>query len=261
MKLKHFLQVWLDSHVQHRPSPMETILLSDENDRRNGSFYMTNRSAYTMSKMECPPESLRKLGQDSLQVTLHLDQDDDGTCIHATECHIQFPIDASKEYAYLSINQGVNIQLTTFLDCREFKWLCVAGVFLDDENNRITITQTAIALDDRFPLVEVESRSNGFQWSRITDRLTVVRWSILNFCPVNADGPISLREYAEKLRCNVNPKDSEEALCAKIQSGLEQALGNLRDQFRSRFKLEPTTMGSRDFAMESRAHGNDDQDA
>ncbi|CAK4366797.1 unnamed protein product, partial [Aphanomyces euteiches] len=98
-------------------------------------------------------------------------------------------------------------------------------------------------------------------FQRITDRLTVVRWSILNFCPVNADGPISLREYAEKLRCNVNPKDSEEALCAKIQSGLEQALGNLRDQFRSRFKLEPTTMGSRDFAMESRAHGNDDQDA
>ncbi|KAH9109820.1 hypothetical protein AeMF1_015200 [Aphanomyces euteiches] len=256
---------------------METILLSDENDRRNGSFYMTNR-AYTMSKMECPPESLRKL-EDFLEVKIHLDEDDRGTCVLATECHIQFTVDANFEnvaktwwFDLVESNPLVEASvLERFEDhimylkheysSYKYRRLCVAVVFLDDENNRITITQTAIALDERFPFVEGESRSNGFQWSdcltqRITDRLTVVRWSILNFCPVNADGPISLREYAEKLRCNVNPKDSEEALVAKIQSGLEQALGNLRDQFCSRcrrFKLEPTTMGSRDFAMESRS--------
>ncbi|KAH9105555.1 hypothetical protein AeMF1_018677 [Aphanomyces euteiches] len=161
---------------------METILLSDENDRRNGSFYMTNR-AYTMSKMECPPESLRKLGQDSLQVKLHLDQDDDGTCIHATECHIQFPIDANFEnvaktwwFDLLESSPLVTSKIVERFDQHvvyvkqehtklKFKWLCVVGVFLDDENNRITITQTAIALDERFPFVEGESRSNGFQWS------------------------------------------------------------------------------------------------
>ncbi|KAH9148875.1 hypothetical protein AeRB84_007913, partial [Aphanomyces euteiches] len=220
--------------------------------------------------------------EDFLEVKIHLDEDDRGPCIYAIESHVPFTVDANFEnvaktwwFDLVESNPLVEASvLERFEDhimylkheysSYKYRRLCVAGVFLDRDQDRITITQTAIALDDRFPLVEVESRSNGFQWivfQRITDRLTVVRWSISNFCPVNADGPISLREYAEKLRCNVNPKDSEEALCAKIQSGLEQALGNLRDQFRSRFKLEPTTMGSRDFAMESRAHGNDDQDA
>ncbi|CAK4071484.1 unnamed protein product [Aphanomyces euteiches] len=46
----------------------------------------------------------------------------------------------------------------------KYKRLLVAGVFLDDENDRITITQTGISLDERFPFREGETRSNGIQW-------------------------------------------------------------------------------------------------
>ncbi|KAF0721697.1 hypothetical protein Ae201684P_010487 [Aphanomyces euteiches] len=57
---------------------------------------MTNR-AYNMSKEECPPQSLRDLVDDSVQVRRHLDEDDHGACIAAFECHVQFTIDANFE--------------------------------------------------------------------------------------------------------------------------------------------------------------------
>ncbi|CAK4226079.1 unnamed protein product [Aphanomyces euteiches] len=46
----------------------------------------------------------------------------------------------------------------------KFKRLSLAGVFLDEEKDRITITQTGITLDEQFPFVEGENRSNGMQW-------------------------------------------------------------------------------------------------
>ncbi|KAG9411136.1 hypothetical protein AC1031_016789 [Aphanomyces cochlioides] len=116
----------------------------------------------------------------------------------------------------------------------KYKRFCVAGIFLDNENDRITITQTGIALDDRFPFQGGESRTNGCQWivfQHVTDRLTIVRWSILNFCPVNNKGPLSLRETARNMRCSVSSKDSEGTLIAKIHSASEEVLENLRDQF------------------------------
>ncbi|CAK4756015.1 unnamed protein product [Aphanomyces euteiches] len=142
----------------------------------------------------------------------------------------------------------------------KFKRLSLAGVFLDEEKDRITITQTGIALDEQFPFVEGENRSNGMQWivfQHITDRLTQVRWSVMNFCPVNANGPLSLRETAQYMQYPVHPNDSEELLLLKIQSGFETILTNLRDEFRqrsSRFKLEPITLGFRDFPIESLSH-------
>ncbi|CAK4281681.1 unnamed protein product [Aphanomyces euteiches] len=139
--------------------------------------------------------------------------------------------------------------------------LCLAGIVMDEEKDRITITQTGIATDDRFPFQDGESRSNGFQWvvfQHVTDNLTLVRWSLLNFCPVNAKGPLSLSEMARNLRCAVRPNDSKESILMKIHIAVEGALGNLRDQFRhrcGRFRLEPpSTMGSRNFSMESLRH-------
>ncbi|CAK4163349.1 unnamed protein product [Aphanomyces euteiches] len=142
----------------------------------------------------------------------------------------------------------------------KFKRLSLAGVFLDEEKDRITITQTGITLDEQFPFVEGENRSNGMQWivfQHITDRLTQVRWSVMNFCPVNANGPLSLRETAQYMQYPVHPNDSEELLLLKIQSGFETILTNLHDEFRqrcSRFKLEPITLGFRDFPIKSLSH-------
>ncbi|CAK4116566.1 unnamed protein product, partial [Aphanomyces euteiches] len=137
----------------------------------------------------------------------------------------------------------------------QYKRLMVAGVFLDEAKDRITITQTGIAFDERFPFTEGESRANGTQWvifQHVTDRLTIVRWSTLNHCPVNANGPLSVEETALNMRISLTENESEESILAKIHSGCELVLMNLRDQFLrrcSRFKLEPITLGSRDFPL------------
>ncbi|KAH9148480.1 hypothetical protein AeRB84_008181 [Aphanomyces euteiches] len=279
--LKRFLQDWLASQSpqKNRPSPMETTLLQDEKGRTSGSLYMTNR-AFKMSNLEFPPELVHEDVEDYVEVKLHLDEDDHGTCIHAVECHVQFTIDANFENVaktwWFDLVESTPLLTSTIVEKfkenimyvsqehtrAKVKRLTIAGAFMDEEKDRITITQTGIALDERFPFVEGENRSNGMQWvvfQHITDRLTLVRWTIVNFCPVNANGPLSLSEVAEFLQYRVYPNDSEESLLVKIQSGFDNILTNLRDQFRhrcSRFKLEPTTLGSRELPVESHRHVN-----
>ncbi|CAK4098495.1 unnamed protein product, partial [Aphanomyces euteiches] len=256
-QLKVFLQDWLASQspqksLKGRPSPMETTLLPDENGRRSGCLYMTNR-AYCLSKQKYPPrKTYEEEVEDSLHVTLHLDEDDRGTCVYAYECHIQFTVDANFEnvaktwwFDLVESNPLVEASIIEKFEDHimyvkheftrfKFRRLCVAGVFLDHDEDRITITQTGIAVDERFPFVEGESRSNGFQWivfQHVTDRLTIVRWSIVSFCPVTANGPLSLFETAVNMRCDVKPEDSEEVLLAKLQTMVENGFEGLRDQF------------------------------
>ncbi|CAK4516350.1 unnamed protein product [Aphanomyces euteiches] len=205
--------------------------------------------------------------------------EENGTCIRAIEYHLQFTIFANFENVaktwWFDLLEASPLVVSTVLDAigehiiyvsqehssLKYTRLCLAGIVMDEEKDRITITQTGIATDDRFPFQDGESRSNGFQWvvfQHVTDNLTLVRWSLLNFCPVNAKGPLSLSEMARNLRCAVRPNDSKESILMKIHIAVEGALENLRDQFRhrcGRFRLEPpSTMGSRNFSMESLRH-------
>ncbi|CAK4843029.1 unnamed protein product, partial [Aphanomyces euteiches] len=89
-------------------------------------------------------------------------------------------------------------------------------------------------------------------FQHVTDRLTIVRWTVVNFCPMNANGPLSLLEIALTSHCGAKPEDSEEVLLA-----VEKYLVGLRDQFLrrcSRFKLEPTTIPARDLPIGSLSH-------
>ncbi|KAG9411142.1 hypothetical protein AC1031_016793 [Aphanomyces cochlioides] len=270
-QLKVFLVDWLASQSPQkgRPSPMETTLLPDENGRRSGCYYMTNR-AYNLSKQKYPPrKTYEEEVEDFLEVKLHLDEDDSGTCIHAIESHVQFTVDANFENAaktwWFDTLESTPLVETSVIEKFEdhimyvkheftrykFRSLYVAGVFLDHDEDRITITQTGIAIDELFPFVQGESRSNGIQWvvfQHVTDHLMIVRWSILNCCPVNANGPLSLLETALNSHCGAEPEDSEEVLLAKFQTAAEKYLEETRDQFLrrcSRFKLEPTTISAR----------------
>ncbi|KAH9106525.1 hypothetical protein AeMF1_017886 [Aphanomyces euteiches] len=276
-QLRSFLEDWAASKIpqRNRRSPMETILLPDDKGRRNGCIYMTNR-ALTLSREKYPRrKTVEEEVDDTIHVKLHLGEDAQGTCIDAFECQLQFTIDANFENVaktwWFDLIESTPILRSTVVEKfgdnimyvkqeherLKYKRLLVAGVFLDDENDRITITQTGISLDERFPFREGETRSNGIQWivfQHVTDRLTIVRWSILSYCPVSAHGPLSLYRMAEEMRCDVRVNDTEETLLAKIQSTIERAVMGLKHQFItrcSRFKLEPSTMGSRDLPIES----------
>ncbi|CAK4744684.1 unnamed protein product [Aphanomyces euteiches] len=233
LQLRDFLQHWLASQSPQkgRPLLMETILLPDDNGRRSGCYFMTNR-AYNLSKQKYPPrKTYEEEVEDFLEVKIHLDEDDRGTCVLATECHIQFTVDANFEnvaktwwFDLVESNPLVEASIIEKFEDRikyvkheytkvKYRRLCVAGVFLDQDQDRIMITQTGIAIDEHFPFVHGESRSNGIQWivfQHVTDRLTIVRWSIVSFCPVSAKGPLSFFETALNAGCDVKPEDCEE---------------------------------------------------
>ncbi|KAH9109693.1 hypothetical protein AeMF1_015282 [Aphanomyces euteiches] len=276
-QLTVFLQDWLASQSPQkgRPSPMETTLLPNDNGRRNGCYYMTNR-AYNLSKQKYPPtKTYEEEVEDFIDVKIHLDEDDRGACVYATECHVQFTVDANFEnvaktwwFDLVESNPLVEASVIEKFEDHikyvkheytrvKYRRLCVAGVFLDHDEDRITITQTGIAIDERFPFVQGESRSNGIQWlvfQHVTHRLTIVRWSIVSFCPVSVNGPLSFFETALNSGCDVKPDDSEEVLLAKFQTAAEKFLEGARDQFLrqcSQFKLEPTTISARDLPIGS----------
>ncbi|CAK4101417.1 unnamed protein product, partial [Aphanomyces euteiches] len=134
-----------------------------------------------MSNLEFPPELVHEDVEDYVEVKLHLDEDDHGTCIHAVECHVQFTIDANFENVaktwWFDLVESTPLLTSTIVEKfkenimyvsqehtrAKVKRLTIAGAFMDEEKDRITITQTGIALDERFPFVEGENRSNGMQ--------------------------------------------------------------------------------------------------
>ncbi|CAK4096300.1 unnamed protein product [Aphanomyces euteiches] len=222
---------------------------------------------------QSPQKTYEEEVEDFLEVKIHLDEDDRGPCTYAIESHVPFTVDANFEnvaktwwFDLVESNPLVEASvLERFEDhimylkheysSYKYRRLCVAGVFLDHDEDRITITQTGIAIDEHFPFVQGESRANGNQWivfQHVTDRLTIVRWTVVNFCPMNANGPLSLLEIALTSHCGAKPEDSEEVLLA-----VEKYLVGLRDQFLrrcSRFKLEPTTIPARDLPIGSLSH-------
>ncbi|CAK4626956.1 unnamed protein product [Aphanomyces euteiches] len=187
------------------------------------SWTISRQKAYNMSLKANEYIPKRKDVADDTKVKLHLGVDENGAqSVLAFECQIQFTIFANYENVaktwWFDLLESAPLLQSTVVEKvgdhivyvkqehvdLNYRRLCLAAVFLDHEKDRITITQTGIAMDDRFPFQGGESRSNGFQWivfQHVTDNVTIVRWSILSFCPVNAKGPLSLRDMAARCGC------------------------------------------------------------
>ncbi|KAH9118848.1 hypothetical protein LEN26_011897 [Aphanomyces euteiches] len=260
-KLMKWLAAWVETYKVHK---------QDDYGRRRGSVYMTNR-AHMMSQNAYPYKPFGCRIEDDTKVTAHLGEDANGVCVQAFECHVIFTVEANYENVaktwrfdqtestpIFSVKSVEDMDYDILYMIHEHnelkrKRIAISGIFCGYEGqDRITITHTGIAVDERYPFTPGEVRSNGFQWvifEHVTDRLTIVRWSLLNYCPVNVNGSLSLLETAQSLRCPVSQYDSEEAIIKRMCRVSEQGLMKIRDQFRGRckwFLLEPFTMGSRD---------------
>ncbi|CAK4941916.1 unnamed protein product [Aphanomyces euteiches] len=274
--LKAWLADWVDTFTprQGEPNYMELTLLQDDEGRRKGSIYMTNQ-IHIMSQKAYPYKPFGNSLEDKTGVKIHSGEDEHGVCIKAYENYVHFTVEGNYEnvaktwrfdytesttlYTVLMVEKMDEDILYSIQEHNELKLkrISVSGVFPGyPGQDRITITHAGIAVDERFPFGDGETRVNGFQWTifeHITDRLTLVRWSLLVFPPVNAQGQLSLHETARSLRCPVNRFDSEEAIIERIRNIGELGLNKLRDQFRERckrFVLEAPTMGSRDQLFE-----------
>ncbi|CAK4169454.1 unnamed protein product, partial [Aphanomyces euteiches] len=270
--LKSWLVSWAHAQSPHESGPnyMEVTLLRDDDGRRRGCVHMTHRT-HMMSQQAYPSKPFGNKVEDKTEVKMHLGQDDHGTCIKAYECHLQYTIFANYENVAktwrMDLTDSTPILRLTFMEeidehiayiFHEHTHLKqsrigVIGVFRGyDGQDRITITQTGIVVDERCPFVQGETRSNGIQWvlfEHVTDLITIVRWSLLIYCPVNANGSLSLHEVAHSVHSPVSPFDSDEVIVERLCLVAERALNSIRDQFRKRcdrFKLESFTMGTRD---------------
>ncbi|KAH9104873.1 hypothetical protein AeMF1_019176 [Aphanomyces euteiches] len=235
-----------------RPYFMDVTLREDDQSRQSGCVYVTHRT-YNMSQRAYPYKPFGNQVDDLIDVEMHVREDDHGVCIQAFECHLQFTIFANYEnvaktwhfdftestpaFAVKAIEEMDDGILCVIHEHNEMKLkrIAVSGVFRgQDGQDRITITHAGIAVDDRFPFAPGEVRSNGFQWvvfEHVTDLITLVRWSLLNFRPVNADGPLPLRDIARSLHCPVSKNDSDELIVERIRRASNVGLEKLRDQF------------------------------
>ncbi|CAK4282658.1 unnamed protein product [Aphanomyces euteiches] len=220
-RLIQLLRSWTISRQLYN-GYVETHVPHDAGSRRSGFDWLTKK-AYNMSLKANEYIPKRKDVADDTKVKLHLGVDENGAqSVLAFECQIQFTIFANYENVaktwWFDLLESAPLLQSTVVEKvgdhivyvkqehvdLNYRRLCLAAVFLDHEKDRITITQTGIAMDDRFPFQGGESRSNGFQWivfQHVTDNVTIVRWSILSFCPVNAKGPLSLRDMAARCGC------------------------------------------------------------
>ncbi|CAK4710541.1 unnamed protein product, partial [Aphanomyces euteiches] len=160
---------------------IEIRLANAQGSRQSGVDWLTKKP-YHMSLQAEPFDSEQRPVEDDIKVKVHVGDDDNGTFIHAIEYRLQFTIFANFENVaktwWFDLSESTPLLRSRIVEeFREhivyvvqenshykYRRLSVVGVFLDDEKDRITITQTGIALDDRFPFTEGESRTNGFQW-------------------------------------------------------------------------------------------------
>ncbi|KAG9411114.1 hypothetical protein AC1031_016763 [Aphanomyces cochlioides] len=249
---------------------MDVTLRQDDQGRRSGCVYVTHRT-FNMAQRAYPYKPFGDQVEDLIGVKMHLGEDEDGICILAFESHLQFTVCANYEnvaktwrFDYTERTPAFTVRMIEEMDDGilyiiqehnhvKLRRISVSGVFPGYAGqNRITITHAGIAVDERFPFAASETRSNGFQWiifEHVTDRMTLVRWSLLNFGHVNAHGRLSLRDTARSLCCPVNQYDSDDLIVERIRTVCESGLTDIRDQFCQRcdrLKLEPFSMGSRD---------------
>ncbi|CAK4614110.1 hypothetical protein AeMF1_019179 [Aphanomyces euteiches] len=275
-ELKAWLADWVDAFTPKKGEPnyMELTLLQDDQGRRRGSSYMTNRT-HLMSQKAYPYKPFGNSLEDITEVKCHLGEDEYGVCIKAFESYAHFTVEGNFEdlakawrFDLTESTPAFSVMLMDKMDDDilyiihelhhlKLKRISVSGVFPGyPGQERVTVTHSGIAVDERFPFHEGESRANGFQWiifEKISDSLTLVRWSLVNFCPVNANGPLSLHETARSFNCPVNRFDSDEFIVERIRHTAEMTINKFRDQFRHRSnqsKLDGSVFETRDYLVE-----------
>ncbi|KAH9110877.1 hypothetical protein LEN26_013608 [Aphanomyces euteiches] len=184
-KLKGWLAAWVNSYIVRKGGPnyMELTLLQDDEGRRRGSVYMTNRS-HIMSQIAYPYKPFGNSIEDKTEVKIHRGEDEHGVCIMAYENYVHFTVEGNYEnvaktwrfdytestplYTVLMVEKMDEDILYIIQEHNELKLkrISVSGVFPGyPGQDRITITHAGIAVDERFPFGDGETRVNGFQWS------------------------------------------------------------------------------------------------
>ncbi|CAK4623018.1 hypothetical protein LEN26_011686 [Aphanomyces euteiches] len=113
-------------------------------------------------------------------------------------------------------------------------------------DDRVIITQTAVPMDEKFPMTQDECRASGFGWvvfEPVSDSVTLCRRISHFTAPRSMEGPVSLPEMAGML---YQPQTSPQSMITRCQQVFESVLVDQRNYIRRACELSllsnaPTT--------------------
>ncbi|CAK4248225.1 unnamed protein product [Aphanomyces euteiches] len=108
--------------------------------------------------------------------------------------------------------------------------LNLAGWF--DVDDRIIVTYSTIAYDERFPIGDGECRIHGFGWmilDKVDERVTRCQQSRLIYTPVNKDRPLTLEEIGRVVNYELRPGENRDNIIDKFQGMVEDGYEMHRD--------------------------------
>ncbi|KAH9119393.1 hypothetical protein LEN26_011687 [Aphanomyces euteiches] len=211
---------------------MDSTLLGNEECRKYGYQWLCEKALY-MALAAHPYSPFGGRIDDDLIVSMQLGEDHTGTKIEAAQGHSQFTVfgnysdvaqacwDTLLQELSSTVIDKIHDDLVYFYieyGPMKTKLLRLAGMFR--LKNRIVITQTTIAYDERYPMKEQESRLHGFGWTildEIGEGITLWRQSNLFYTPVNQSRPLVLEEIGDFVHYQLQEGEPRETSSSTTQ--------------------------------------------
>ncbi|CAK4694529.1 unnamed protein product [Aphanomyces euteiches] len=186
--------------------------------------------------------------QDRMMTTIHLGEDAAGTSLDAIQLRSHFTVHGNYRdvaqvlwRSYFQSSPPLSVQtidlvrdglLYFSIEYGPLKstQLNLAGWF--DVDDRIIVTYSTIAYDERFPIGDGECRIHGFGWmilDKVDERVTRCQQSRLIYTPVNKDRPLTLEEIGRVVNYELRPGENRDNIIDKFQGMVEDGYEMHRD--------------------------------
>ncbi|KAF0716898.1 Aste57867_2601 [Aphanomyces stellatus] len=256
-KLAQLLSMWVASQ---RPQPcvrsqatwIQTTLLADPDARRHGHEWLSARVYHTaLAAISSHPFGGEIDDYFRVQVHTTIDDDDDHANIAATEIHLQTTCFAPYQEiakALWTLFHGIYFDTTAMASCAAIEQVHDHLVYHQSQNrgfgarvnrvmgqfedpNRIVLTSSLVADDERFPVPQDELRAHGFGWislERVTDSITLTRFSMLQFAPFNARGTASLEDIGRIYGKSAHGIEHRDSYIQHVRAAIETSTVQMR---------------------------------
>ncbi|KAH9112378.1 hypothetical protein LEN26_011684 [Aphanomyces euteiches] len=259
---KHALEPY-QGLIPKPPSKMETTLVGNPACRQYGHQWLCHK-AMRMAIIAHPEDSLGCSKDDEIISWPHLGEDDVGTSLDAIQFHSKYTVKGDykdvgaalwETYVSSSPQHSLKARLCCFVLDNihdELVYICVEYGPLKTKvlhvgarfqlENRMVVTLTTIAYDERFPMRDEESRLHGFSWmvlDNMGDGVTLCRQSCLQYTPVNQERSLTLEEIGRLIHYELRENEPREVVIGKFQDMVETSFIMQRDLLiRARFQVD-----------------------
>ncbi|KAH9111968.1 hypothetical protein AeMF1_013588 [Aphanomyces euteiches] len=230
-----------------RANTKESALLAHPECRKYCLQWLREK-VFNMALVATPDKPSPFDMQDRMMTTIHLGEDAAGTSLDAIQLRSHFTVHGNYRdvaqvlwRSYFQSSPPLSVQtidlvrdglLYFSIEYGPLKstQLNLAGWF--DVDDRIIVTYSTIAYDERFPIGDGECRIHGFGWmilDKVDERVTRCQQSRLIYTPVNKDRPLTLEEIGRVVNYELRPGENRDIIIDKFQGMVEDGYEMHRD--------------------------------